>query len=95
MMLAKFRQDTADRKRYVINYADWLNTGEKVLSTDVTGSVPEDNFYVDGYTVSGDGLEVYFFVSGGSDRESYDVTLTTTTTLGQIKQDYVTFVVTD
>lgn len=95
MKLGKYRLDSADRKRYVVNYADWLNEGETIVSSDFTGSVPADNFFVDGWFVDPNGVEVIFFVSGGVNGTSYDVTFTTTTTLAQIKQDYVTFVVTD
>lgn len=95
MILGKYKLDSADRKRYVVNYADWLNEGETVVSSVVTGSVEADNFFVDGYLVDPNGVEIIFYVSGGVSGRNYDVTFTTTTTLAQIKQDYVTFVVTD
>lgn len=95
MKLGNYRLDKDDRKRYVVNYADWLNEGEKVMSSVLGGSVPADNFFVDGYMLDPNGLEIIFYVSGGLGGKSYDVTFTTTTTLAQIKQDYVTFVVTD
>ena len=95
MRLGKFKLDSADRKRYVINYQDWLNQNETVIDADFTGSVPGDNFYVDGWLIDPNGYEVIFFVSGGMNNVPYDVTVTITTTLAQIKQDFVTFVVTD
>ena len=95
MRLNKFRKVPADRKRYVVDYADWLNESEKVTSVVITGSVPADDFYVDAYTVDTGGLQVIFYVSGGVSGFSYDVTVTATTSLAQEKQDYVTIVVTD
>lgn len=95
MKLNKFRKGPADSKRYVVDYSDWLNDNETVLSVTVVGSVPVDNFYVASFTVDIGGLQVIFYISGGVSGKSYDVTITATTSLAQVKQDTVTFVVTD
>lgn len=92
--VGKFRKVPADRKRYVIDYADWLNEDETINSVSMSGSVAFDNFYVDGYLVDTDGKQVVFYVSGGLSGVSYDVYATITTSLLQVKQDFVTFVVT-
>jgi len=94
MRIGKFRKASADRKRYVVDYEDWLNEGETIISVQALGNVPADNFYVDGYVVDAGGLQVVFFVSGGVDAHSYDVTVTIVTSLQQVKEDFVTFVVT-
>lgn len=93
MRIGKFRKAPADRKRYVVDYEDWLNDNELVLTVMVTGDVPSDNFFVDGYIVDAGGKEIIFFVSGGVSGEEYVVTTKITTDLGQIKEDWVTFVV--
>lgn len=92
--IGKFRKAEADRKRYVVDYEDWMNEDELVTTVAASGDVPADNFYVDGYIVDTDGKEVIFYVSGGVEGSSYDVTITINTTLQQIKEDFVTFVVT-
>ncbi len=94
MRVGKFRKAPADRKRYVVDYADWLNDNELVETVAATGNVEDDAFYVDGYVVDPNGKEVIFFVSGGVTGAQYDVTINVTTSLQQIKEDFVTFVVT-
>lgn len=94
MRVGKFRKAPADRKRYVVNYADWLNEGELITAILMTGSVPGDSFYVDGYLIDTGAKQIIFYVSGGIAGTEYNVTSTVTTSLQQIKEDYVTFVVT-
>jgi hypothetical protein len=94
MSIAKFRKVPADRKRYIIDYADWLNEAEEVTDIQMVGNVIPDAFAVDGYVISDDLKQVIFYVSGGLSGVNYDVTATITTSLGQIKQDEITFVVT-
>jgi hypothetical protein len=94
MRLNKFRKDPADRKRYVVDYADWLNEDETLQTTNVSGSVPADGFFVDAYTVDATGKQVIFYVSGGLSGKNYNVNVLVTTSLTQTKKDYVTFVVT-
>ena len=95
MRAGKFRKSDADRKRYVVDYTDWLNVGETITSVDATGSVPVDAFYVDGYVVDTGAKAVVFYVSGGIPGSSYDVRIVVTTSLQQIKEDFITFVVTE
>ncbi len=92
--IGKFRKAAADRKRYVVDYEDWMNEGEIIYIVAASGDVPEDNFYVDGYVVDTGGKQVVFYVSGGAAGSTYDVTITIETSLQQTKEDFVTFVVT-
>lgn len=94
MRIGKFRKAPADRKRYVVDYKDWLNDNEEISDGVVAGSVPEDGFYVDGFLVDNSNREVIFYVSGGLSGVEYTVTITVDTTLQQTKEDWVTFVVT-
>lgn len=95
--IGKFRKGQDDRKRYVIDYADWLNETEIINTVTMQGNVEDDNFFIDGYVVNvTDGSkEVIFFVSGGLPGKEYDATVTINTSLTQTKEDFITFVVTD
>lgn len=93
-VIGKFRKAAADRKRYIVDYADWLSDGEIIDNVVMSGNVNPDNFYVDGYIVDTKGKEVIFYVSGGVSGTSYNASITITTSLQQIKVDNVTFVVT-
>lgn len=92
--LQKFRKAPADRKRYVVDYTDWLNENETVTVVTMSGNVAGDNFYIDGYVVDTGGKQIVFYVSGGLSGVEYNVYMTVTTSMQQIKEDYVTFVVT-
>lgn len=92
MRIGKFRKAPADRKRYVVNYLDWLNETENLLSVTMQGNVPEDAFYVDGYVINNN-KEVIFYVSGGLSGVSYEVSIKVTTSMQQTKEDTITFAV--
>lgn len=95
MRLAKFPKSPGDRKRYSIDYSQWLDAGE-VLSNVVTSTDDPDGVYVDGILIDPTGQDtVIMYVSGGSRGRSYDVSITVTTTGDQVREDYVTFVVMD
>jgi hypothetical protein len=94
MRIGNFRKAPADRKRYVVDYTDWLNDDETLTSVMATGNVVEDDFYVDGFVVDTGEKEIIFYVSGGIDGSEYAVVITVETSLQQTKQDYVTFKVT-
>lgn len=95
MRVGKFRKGPDDRKRYIVDYADWLNESETVSTVTCTGNVDADGFFVDGYLVAAGGKEIIFYVSGGITGREYNVSVTIGTSLLQIKEDYITFVVTD
>lgn len=94
MKLGAFKKTPQERKRYTISYSDWLDTGELVDSVvyaiDNTTTPP---LLVEGSAVAVDGLGVLFFVSGGLDSEQYQLNVLMTTDAGQIKEDYIKFVV--
>lgn len=91
MRIAKFRKSPGDRKRYEVNYEDWLNEGETVTGVTMQGNVIDDAFFVDGYVVDTDGKEVIFYVSGGLSGINYEVEITVTTSLQQVKEDTIVF----
>lgn len=92
--IGKFSKKAADRKRYVVDYADWLNAGETLLSVQVAGTIAMDEFYVDGYVVGAGGKEVIFYASGGVPLNTYTLTVTVTTSMDQIKEDEIVVIVT-
>lgn len=92
--IAKFRKAPGDTRRYEVNYADWMNEGEVIEQATVTGTVLDDHFYVESTDITADGKEVVFYVSGGISGFSYDVTVQIGTSMSQIKNDVITFVVT-
>lgn len=92
--IGKFSKEAADRKRYVVDYADWLNEEEMILAVQVSGSIEFDAFYVDGFVVSEDGKEVIFYASGGVPLNAYTLTVTVTTSMDQIKEDEIVVIVT-
>ena len=94
MRIAKFRKSPGDRKRYEVNYEDWLNEGEILTNVTMTGNIADDAFFVDGFVVDEDGKEVIFYVSGGLAGITYEVGITIQTSLQQVKDDTIAFVVT-
>lgn len=95
MPLKKYVKATNERKRYSIDYSDWLDVGE--LLTDVAFTIPTNNIttplVVDDIAITPDGLGVQYYVSGGVDGEQYEVLATATTSGAQIKADDLLFTV--
>lgn len=94
MRIAKFRKSPGDRKRYEVNYEDWLNEGEEIVSVTMEGNVELDAFLVNAYVVSSGGKEVVFYISGGVSGMTYMVMIRVETSLQQVKEDLIEFVVT-
>lgn len=92
MAIAKYVKAASDRKRYQIDYTDWLDTGETVLSVAFT---VENNtalpvLVVDAILVLPSGLGVQYYMSGGVNGRTYRVLANLTTTTGpQQKLDEV------
>lgn len=92
MKLARFVKQPADRKRYAVDYSDWLDTGETVtavafgVSPSATGGLA-----VDASSIASTGKSVVFFASAGVSGTTYTVTITITTSGGQIKEDEILF----
>lgn len=94
MRLGKFTKTPTETKRYKIDYSHWLDSGEYVsavafaiISTN-TGAV---SFLTD--TIGATDTDVTFLVYSGTDGETYEVSVTLTTTAGQVKQDVIYFVI--
>lgn len=94
MPLKKYVKAAAERKRYSIDYSDWLDIGE--LLTNVVFTIPVNTttpLVVDGIAINPGGLGVQYYVSGGKDNAQYEVLATATTTGTQVKVDDLLFTV--
>lgn len=95
MKLGSFTKTPVERKRYSLDYTDWLDTGE-TLSTSTftvspsTGATP---LVVDANSFDATSKQLLFFVNYGVDGVTYTVDVLVTTSGGQTKEDQVLFVV--
>jgi len=95
-LLAKYVKAEGERKRYQIDYTNWLDTGEAVLSVafTVNNQSLTKPLVIDGVQVLPTVLGVQYYISGGLDTTQYDVTALLTTTTGpQIREDDIVVVV--
>lgn len=94
-MIAEFQKAPDERKRYTIDYSQWLPAGETLVSasfvvTRTSGTGTGTELFMDGYSVSGSTTCV-FYMAGGYDRCEYAVEVTVVTSANQIKQDVIGF----
>jgi hypothetical protein len=90
--IAKYVKAEGERKRYQIDYTNWLDTGEAVLSVvfTVNNQSATKLLVLDGVQVLPTSLGVQYYISGGLDTTQYSVTATMTTTTGpQIREDEI------
>lgn len=96
MKLANFIKSPLERKRYTIDYTDWLDTGETVASIVFTVTpTTTATLEVDAYSIAVDGKTVVFFANFGDLGEVYTVEAVMTTSGGQIKEDEILFTIRD
>ena len=96
MKLGRFNKDPIERKRYTVDYSNWADEGETLL--DVSFTVEPDvvgGVSVDAFSILAGAASVGLFVSGGLDRETYKVKILVTTSIGQVREDEITFAVRD
>lgn len=90
MILGRYNKTPAERKRYTIDYSEWLDTGELVSSVTFevipagAGAVQ-----VSTVTILTPATGVGFFIENGLVGVSYDLLVTIVTAGGQIKQDEI------
>lgn len=94
MKLASFIKAPLERKRYALDYSNWLDGSETVISTVTFVVTPTVNggLVVDAYSVS-PATKVVFFVSGGVVNAKYVVLVRITTSAGQVKEDTVEYII--
>jgi hypothetical protein len=87
--IGKCVQAQNERKRYQIDYTDWLDVGETVSTVTfaVLVNTPARPLVVDGIAVLPTTLGVQFYISGGLDNAIYEIIATLTTTQTQVRVD--------
>ena len=92
MILRKFTKRPGDRKRYLLRYGEWLDTGETLVQVtfEVTPAGP-GGMVVDASQIEAGGKDVVFFTNLGVDEQDYTVGVRATTSGGQIKNDQLVF----
>jgi hypothetical protein len=93
MRLRRFTKDPDEKKRYGIDYTKWLDSSETVVSIALSKTGPDNTFIVDSGAVSPTGKRIIFFARGGTTGKQYNAYVTVTTSLGQIREDIIPFVV--
>ena len=97
MKLGIFTKTPAERKRYLLDYTDWLDTGE-IISTRIFSVTPTSGatpLTIDASSIDPSGKKVIFFANNGVDGTTYLVDVLITTSGGQTKEDRVNFLVKD
>lgn len=97
MRLGKYSQCPNDRRRYKIEYDEWLDTGELLLDvTFAVTPVTSPTLRVEDHVLADTDTSVKFYILGGDVAGTkYTLTVTATTADGQTKQDTVLFTMVD
>lgn len=96
MKLGRFTKTPIERKRYSIDYSEWLDTGETVTSVTFGVTPSTDNILeVDAYSISTPATSVVYFVNFGAAGTTYTLDIQITTSGGQTKEDQVLYSVRD
>jgi hypothetical protein len=92
---ANFTQSPEEVRRYLLDYTLFLSTGESVVSITFTITLltplSTPSLVVNNIVVGPGGLQALYFVSGGANGDTYEVTFLATTSIGQILQDVVQY----
>jgi hypothetical protein len=92
MKLANFVKTPAERKRYTLDYSDWLDTGETIASVTFGVSPSTTNtLQIDAFTIGSPATSVIFFANFGDATNQYTVDVQVTTSGGQTKEDTILF----
>jgi hypothetical protein len=94
MKLANFIKSPSERKRYTIDYSDWLDTSETISSITFTVTPTGTGaLQIDAYSIANPATSVVFFANYGVANINYTVDVIMTTSGGQIKEDTIQFTV--
>jgi hypothetical protein len=92
MKLANFVKSPVERKRYTIDYSDWLDTAETISTvTFAVTPATTNTLQIDAYTISNPATSVVFFANYGDAGSQYTVDVQITTSGGQTKEDTILF----
>ncbi len=88
--LGKYAKTPNDNKRYVIEYDDWLDSGETISSYDFTISpTTATPLTVGSVSIVGSSKQLEIFIGGGEDGEDYTVVVQITTSDTQVSEDLI------
>jgi hypothetical protein len=94
MKLDNFIKSPVERKRYTIDYSDWLDTGETISSvTFAVTPTTTNTLEVDAYVLGTGNTSVIFFANYGDANNIYTVDVQIVTSGGQTKEDTILFTV--
>ena len=85
MILGTIQSAPANRRQYTIDYSDWLQRGETLVS--VVFSIDSGPATIDTVSYSPSATEVRFFLNGGTPGSNYNIFAFATTTFGQQRTD--------
>lgn len=92
MKLARFQKKPGERKRYAIDYSQWLDQGETVQSASfVVAPTAAGGIEVDAFTIGSPAVTVIYFVNAGQAGVDYELEIRIETSGGQIKKDTVLY----
>lgn len=81
-----------ERKLYTIEYSEWLDAGETIISMEFTvEEVTVPPLVISDEDIDVEGTLIAFYASGGVDGESYKVIVKVTTSNDQIKEDHIIY----
>lgn len=89
--LARLQKSPSERKRYTVNYNNWLAESETIVEKSFVitpATVPPLELVTSAVNPSGKGL--VFYIGGGVDKEVYKIEVFITTSDSQIKEDTIT-----
>lgn len=90
MLLGRKLISPNDKRRYAIDYDDWLDVGETITATLFTVDTGPALATLD--AIAGDGRSLTFFVSGALLANTpFNVAVRVTTSLTQIVNDHIEF----
>jgi hypothetical protein len=94
MLLAKKSISPGDVKRYTVDYSDWLDDGETVSSVALTITYESGSGDASISSHSTTSSQVIFFITAGTTVAGtvLDVNIAMTSSVGQVKNDHVEFV---
>lgn len=97
MILARFRTQPVERRKFVVDYSDRLQENEQIVSIRAIKVTPDD---ADSITISGgvhpDGDKVVIYTTGGKSLVDYKVDLQVETSdNGVVWEDELFFMVED
>ena len=89
-LLNRYRQQPGENLKRLIDYTDWLEEDEVIVTVDVTISPTTDTpLVVDSALIDDEGKKFAYYTSGGEDGTDYTITFALATNAAQVREDEV------